>query len=259
MEKLPAIFAGHGSPFNLFNQNPFTDSLKKYGKHFFQKYHPNAIVVISAHWLTNGTFITAEANPKMVYDYYGFPQKFYDYTYPAKGSPEISSKISNFLAEIIGTSLDWGIDHAATIVLQNIHPEGKIPVIELSLDIKQPLDYHYKLGKKLAPLRKEGILFIGSGNLIHTFKEAKHNSNDSPFSWAEQLDTIQKKAIETDNLEILLNHENSSLNKRGFQTLDHYIPMLYILSMKLPHEQIRYIYEGIQHGSVSHRSFEIVG
>ena len=143
MPRLPALFAGHGSPFNLFTKTPFTEALNEYGKTFFQKHKPDAIVLISAHWSTNGTFITADAKPKMVYDYYGFPQKFYDYVYPAQGSPEISSKISNCLSEIIGTSLEWGIDHAATIILENILPSGEIPIIELSLDIKKSLQYHY--------------------------------------------------------------------------------------------------------------------
>ena len=139
METLPALFVGHGSPFNIFQENLFTSSLQKFGKEFFHQYHPKAIVLISAHWTTNGTFITADTDLEMIYDYYGFPENFYEYIYPAKGNPEISSKISNFLPEIIGTSLDWGIDHAATIVLQNILPSGDIPIIELSLDIKKPL------------------------------------------------------------------------------------------------------------------------
>jgi 4,5-DOPA dioxygenase extradiol len=257
MQEIPAAFIGHGSPFNLFSENPFTNTLKVYGKEFFQKYNPEAIVLISAHWSTKGTFVTADANPKMIYDYYGFPQKFYDYTYPARGSPEISSKISNFLSEVIGTTLEWGIDHAATIILENILPDGNIPVIELSLDINQSLEYHYELGKKLTPLRKKGIFFIGSGNLIHTFRELEHRLDATPFDWAIELDKIQKTAIDTEDLEILLNQMKASFDKRGFQTLEHYIPMLYILGMKQSSENVRYIFEGIQNGSISHRSFEI--
>ena len=108
MQEMPATFIGHGSPFNLFSENSFTNSLKAYGRKFFQQYKPEAIVIISAHWATQGTFVTADANPKMIYDYYGFPQKFYEYTYPAHGSPEISSKVSNFLSEVIGTTLRLG-------------------------------------------------------------------------------------------------------------------------------------------------------
>lgn len=257
MDTIPALFVGHGSPFNIFNENPFTISLQNFGKDFFNHYHPKAIVLISAHWTTNGTFITADRNLKMIYDYYGFPEKFYEYTYPAHGSPEISSKISNYLPEIIGTSLDWGIDHAATIILENIMPDGEIPIIELSLDIKQSLRYHYELGKKLFPLRKEGIVFIGSGNLIHTFREMDNTMDATPFTWTIELDKIQKNAIDTEDFEILLNHKKASFDKRGFQTLEHYIPMLYILGMKQSNEKVRYIHEGFQHGSISHRSFEI--
>ena len=134
-------------------------------------------------------------------------------------------------------------------------PTGEVPVLELSIDIKQPLEYHYKLGKKLFPLREQGIFFIGSGNLIHTFREVQFKKDVTPFKWASVLDELQKQAIDTADLDLLLDHQKASLKMRGFQTLDHYIPMLYILGMKQPNEIPHYIYEGIQHGSVSHRSF----
>jgi 4,5-DOPA dioxygenase extradiol len=257
MDRLPVLFVGHGSPYNIFTKNAFTTSLQNFSKEFFHQYHPKAIVLISAHWTTKGTFITADTNLKMIYDYYGFPEKFYEYTYPAHGSPEISSKISNFLPEIIGTTLDWGIDHAATIVLQHILPSGDLPIIELSLDIKKPLQYHYELGKRLAPLRDQGIYFIGSGNLIHTFREMSPNMDASPFEWALRLDSIQKTAINSEDMDILLDKSKASANKRGFQTLEHYIPLLYVLGMKNSNEKIKYIYEGFQHGSISHRSLLI--
>lgn len=257
MPRLPALFVGHGSPFNLFIKSPFTQALNEYGDHFFKENNLEAIVIISAHWTTNGTLVTGEKNPKMVYDYYRFPNKFYDYIYPAKGSPEIADKIEKFLPDVISITKEWGIDHAATIVLENILPSGDVPIIELSLNIKKPLKYHYELGKKLAPLRDQGIFFIGSGNLIHTFREAKPEMISAPFDWAIELDTIQRQAISTLDFEFLFDYDKASLNRRGFQTSEHYIPMLSILGMKHPEERIHYIYEGIQHGSVSHRSFEI--
>jgi 4,5-DOPA dioxygenase extradiol len=257
MQKLPALFVGHGSPFNLFTKNPFTQALNSYGDSFFKEHKLEAIVIISAHWATKGTLITGVEKPDMVYDYYGFPDKFYEYIYPAKGSPEIANKIEKLLPNVISTTDEWGIDHAATIILENILPSGEIPVIELSLDIKKPLKYHYELGKKLAPLRNEGILFIGSGNLIHTFREIESEISADPLDWVVELDNLQKRAISMCDLELLFNFEKISLNRRGFQTLEHYIPMLYILGMKHPEEQVNYIYEGFQHGSISHRSFEI--
>ncbi|NHJ84569.1 MAG: dioxygenase [Asgard group archaeon] len=257
MSQLPALFIGHGSPNNLFADNPFTNTLKSFGKNLFDNHHPKAIVVISAHWLTHGTFITADEKPRMIYDYYGFPKSFYEYVYPAKGAPNTANDIADPLNGIIRLSKDWGIDHAATIVLENILPSGKIPVLELSLDFDKQPKYHYELGQKLAPFREKGILFIGSGNLIHTFRELSYDISAASFNWAKELDAIQKQALDTHNLDDLLNITKMSLNKRGFQSLDHYLPMLYILAMKQNDEQLEYIYEGLQHGSISHRSFVI--
>ena len=258
MTRLPALFFGHGSPNNLFTVNSFTEALKQYGDNFFQNHKPDAIVLISAHWLTRGTYLTAAKEPKMIYDYYGFPKEFYEYKYPAKGSPEISETITQFLPDVIKSTADWGIDHAATIILENILPSGEIPIIELSLDIKKPMQYHYELGQKLAPLRDQGILFIGSGNLIHTFRELSHDISALPFDWVLELDELQKTAIDSQNIDDLLNYDKISLKGRGFQTLDHYLPMLYILGMKQINEKISYIYEGFQHSSASHRSFELM-
>lgn len=257
MPRLPAIFVGHGSPYNLFTDNSFTKSLKVYGKNLFQEFQPDAIVIISAHWLTQGTFITANKDPKMIYDYYGFPKSFYEYIYPAKGSPEIAEKILKFLPSKIKSTSDWGIDHAATIVLENVLPSGSIPIIELSLNFQQKPEFHLELGKQLAPLRNQGILFIGSGNLIHTFRDIDYDISAQTYSWAKELDTIQKQAIDTNNVNDLLDINKMSSNLRGFQSLDHYLPMLYIIGMQQENEAVSYIFEGFQHASISHRSFEI--
>lgn len=193
----------------------------------------------------------------MIYDYYNFPKEFYEYIYPAKGSSKTAEKINQFLPNVLKLSNEWGIDHAATIILENLIPSGEIPIIELSLDIKKPPQYHFELGQNLAKLREDNILFIGSGNLIHTFKELNHNMSAEPFDWVVELDTAQKKAIDSYNIDLLINYEKIPLSKRGFQTNDHYLPMLYVMGMKQEDEDIRYIYEGFQHGSVSHRSFII--
>jgi 4,5-DOPA dioxygenase extradiol len=257
MTRLPALFIGHGSPYNLFDKNDFTQSLKDFGKNFFTKYRPRAIILISAHWLTRGTFLTSDNNPRMVYDYYGFPKHFYEYIYPAKGSTKIADEIAQSFPDLLNTTYEWGIDHAATIVLENLIPSGEIPVIELSLDVRYPPQYHFETSKKLAKLRDENLLFIGSGNLIHTFREINWDINAEPFEWAIKLDKLQKQALDSTNIDILINYDKIELSKRGFQTNDHYLPMLYIIGMKKDDEQVKYIYEGIQHASVSHRSFII--
>jgi len=257
MSRLPAIFAGHGSPYNLYDQSPFTKSLQDLGDDLFKRYKPDAIVIISAHWMTTGTHLTGEDDPKMEYDYYNFPKKFYDYVYPAKGSAKIAKKISQLLPDIINLSDEWGIDHAATIILENIIPSGEIPVIELSLDKQKSPQDHFELGQKLAKFRDENILFIGSGNLIHTFRELSQDIHAKPFEWAMELDATQKQAIDSYDIDLLVNYEKIPLSRRGFQTNEHYLPMLYIMGMKREEEEIRYIFEGFQHGSASHRSFII--
>ncbi|MFW9874061.1 MAG: dioxygenase [Candidatus Thorarchaeota archaeon] len=255
MTLLPAIFIGHGSPYNLFNKNDFTHSLKDFGKFLFSKYKPIAIILISAHWLTHGTFLTGDESPQMIYDYYGFPKDFYEYVYPAKGSSKIAQEITRSFPELLKISHEWGIDHAATIVLENLNPTGDIPVIELSLDTRHPPQYHFELGQKLAILRKKNFLLIGSGNLIHTFREFNWDIDADPFEWAIELDNHQKQALDSHDTNVLVNYEQIKLSKRGFQTNEHYLPMLYIIGMQQVNERLQYIYEGIQHSSVSHRSF----
>jgi 4,5-DOPA dioxygenase extradiol len=255
MTRLPALFIGHGSPYNLFDRNDFTQSLKNFNEKLFSKYKPRAIILISAHWLTRGTFLTGDDNPRMIYDYYGFPKHFYEYKYPAKGSSKIAKEIVESIPNIFNTTQEWGIDHAATIVLENLIPSGEIPVIELSLDIRYPPQYHFELGQKLTNLRERNLLFIGSGNLIHTFREFNWNIDAEPFEWATKLDSLQKVAIDSHDINVLVNYDQIELNKRGFQTNEHYLPMLYIIGMQQDNENIHYIYEGIQHASVSHRSF----
>ena len=131
MHLQPLIFVGHGSPYNLFEKNPFTRALKHSGKEIFKQYSPDAIVIISAHWLTRGTYLTEGDNPSMVYDYYNFPKEFYEYRYPATGSSKIAKKISSSLPDVLKLSDEWGIDHAATIVLENLRPSGEFPIIEM--------------------------------------------------------------------------------------------------------------------------------
>lgn len=252
-DAMPVLFFGHGSPYNLFQENPFTNSLRQLGSNLPE---PEVIVIVSAHWVTQGTQLTIGNNPRMIYDYYGFPPKFYDYIYPAKGSQKFSEKILEFLPEVITASSEWGIDHAATIVLENLFPKANIPIIELSLDYWNPPEYHFELGKKLKPLREEGIMFIGSGNLIHTFKEVDWNNQyGASASWAQELDKVHKQAISNYDFEGLIHYERWPLSARAFQTNEHYLPMLYTLGLKDKRDKLKFVYEGFQHSTISHRSF----
>jgi 4,5-DOPA dioxygenase extradiol len=250
---LPVFFIGHGSPMNLVATNQFTADLKTLQK---ELPIPQAIVVISAHFLTRGTMITGSNRPKQIFDFYGFPKELYEIKYEPPGSSAIAKDICASVANFsIQPTPEWGIDHAATIVLQYLFPKADIPVLELSIDLHQSAEYHYRLGQELAKLRGKGILFIGSGNMIHTFQELDWNQDAKPFAWAIKFDEKQKTALVTRNHDALIHFERWKESYRAFQTPDHYFPMLTILGMQQPEESLRWVHEGIQHGSISHRSF----
>ena len=253
--EMPALFIGHGSPMNIIQDNEFTNDLKKLGNSLPT---PEAILVISAHWLTNGTYVTCEAQPRQIYDYYGFPKELYEFKYHPQGKPELAKQITQLGTDKeIQCSTEWGIDHAAYMVLGHIFPDANIPTLELSLDYYKPPEFHYDLARILNPLRKQGVLIIGSGNMIHTFRFIDYNQYVKPYQWALDFDLTLKNDILKRNHEKLIHYEGYPLSSKAFQTNEHYLPMLYILSLQEKDEAFKFIHEGFQHGSISHRSFQI--
>ncbi len=255
-EIMPCLFIGHGSPMNIIQNNTFTRSLKSLGNSLPK---PKLILVISAHWLTTGTFITTSLNHQQIYDFYGFPAQLYDFKYPAKGNPKF---VQQFLSSLNSTQIqgseEWGLDHAAYMVLGHIYPKANIPVLELSLDLAQPLQYHYQLAKLLAPLRKKGVLIIGSGNLVHNLRIVNMDQDAQPYPWAIQFDTQVKQALLSRNHSVLLDYAAfDRVGRLANPTLDHYLPLIYAISLQTESEKLQFIHEGIQHGSISMRSFQI--
>jgi 4,5-DOPA dioxygenase extradiol len=249
--KMPALFIGHGSPMNVIQNNSYTQHLGKLGKELPL---PKAILVVSAHWMTNGTFVSASAKPETIYDFYGFPDELYNITYPCKGSPETATEISSL--KEIGIDKNYGLDHASWAVLKHMYPEANIPVLEMSIDMNKPFQYHFDLGKKLGFLRDEGVLIIGSGNLVHNLRIIDFDDNALPMNWAIEADeTIKKVLTEKDFNKLLNPFPLASSIKLAIPTPDHYIPMLYIAGMMQENERIKFTHESIQNGSVSMRSF----
>ncbi len=249
-----ALFIGHGSPMNVIEDNEYTDFLKKFSKTITP---PKTIVVISAHWQTNGTYITGWKNPPQIYDFWWFPEELYTFKYAPQWDPELAEKI---VADAIGIKLDKdrGIDHAAWAVLSHMYKDQEIRLVEISLDINKTLEQHYELGKKLSIYRKENILFIWSGNIIHNLSAISFDETSKPFSRAVQLDERFKQQINENNIEKLLHYTEYLPNHdQGIPSTEHYIPLLYTLGMKLPEEKITTIHESIQNGSISMRSIEI--
>jgi 4,5-DOPA dioxygenase extradiol len=260
---MPVLFIGHGSPMNVVQRNEFTESLSRLGKNLPR---PKAILVISAHWLSEGTYITCMEKPPTIHDFYGFPAELYAINYPAPGAREYAQLvIESVKSAKVKCSNEWGLDHASWAVLRHMYPKADIPVFELSLDYSfnewhpKPLRYHYRLGSELAELRDRGVLIIGSGNIVHNLRMIDFEQIDAkPFKWAVEFDQKVKTDLIDGNHDALLDCEN--VNKAAsyaVPTLDHYLPMVYVVSLQQKNEPIIFTHEGFQNASISMRCFRI--
>lgn len=250
----PVLFIGHGSPMNAIENNKYTQFLNNLSKTIEQ---PKAIIVFSAHWLTEGTLITSSDKPKQIYDFYGFPDELYKVQYETVGSSEIANQIVN---DNIGVQADEnrGIDHAPWAVIKHIYPKQNIPVLEISLDVNKSLEEHYNFAKQFIKYRSENILFIGSGNIIHNLRNISWKTEDEPTEWAKEMDNWFAEQIKTLNIENLLNYAKELKNYRmGIPTTEHYIPLLYALGMKKADEKVKTIHDSIQNATISMRCIEI--
>ena len=257
-EKLqPVFFIGHGSPMNGIENNVFSEQWKKIGK---QIDLPSAVLVISAHWLTKGTHVTAMKEPKTIHDFGGFPQALFDVQYPAPGSPFLAGETAKLITSTdVGLDHDWGLDHGTWTVVRHMFPDANVPVLQLSIDYAQPASYHYNLAKQLFDLRKRGVLILGSGNMIHNLRMLDWRSIDSPgfgFDWAIELNDIFKKKILSKDHTSLINYEGLSKNaKLAIPTPDHYYPMIYNLALQSEKDNVEFFNDDYVGGSLSMTSF----
>lgn len=253
--KIPALFIGHGSPMNAIGNNTFTQTLSDLGKKLPR---PSAILVISAHWMTHGTYLTSMEKPKTIHDFGGFPQALFDVQYPAPGNAELAKSLQS---EIRQTKLglddhEWGLDHGTWSVLKHLYPEAQIPVIQLSLDMSQSMEYHFKLGQELASLRERGVLIIGSGNIVHNLRRISWEEKAKPFEWSVEFDEwMKKKLVNKDFNSLQKEFLNTEAARLSVPTLDHYLPLLYIIGAAGDKEEVKFEYEEIQNASISMRSF----
>ncbi len=261
--KLPVLFIGHGSPFNIILDNNFTRSLAALGKALPK---PEAIMVISAHWLTDGTLVTCMEKPRTIFDFYGFPDELYEMTYPGPGAPEKA----NLAIEAVGKAgvrcdLHWGLDHASWAILKHMYPKADIPVFEMSLDYSfndwhpKPVQYYYDLASELGELRTKGVLIIGSGNIVHNLSRLDMGDIDAkPYEWAKEFDELVKGNLLAGNHKKLIHYQNMGKSSAlAVPTLDHYLPMIYAIALQEKNEPITFIHEGFQHASISMRCFRI--
>ena len=203
---------------------------------------PKAILVVSAHWLTRGTFVSTTAKPETIYDFGGFPDELYRVVYPAPGAPEYAKETEKLVVEAKEDG-QWGLDHGAWTVLKHIFPKADIPVFQLSIDYQRPMQYHFDLAKKLSVLREHGVLIIGSGNIVHNLRYA-FADDQKPYDWTVEFDEWVKGRIAVRDFQSLIDYEQKgSIARLAVPTVDHYVPMLYSLALAKPHEEIKHTYE----------------
>jgi len=246
--RMPAIFFGHGNPMNALEENSYTTAWREIGRSIPK---PKAIVCISAHWYLPATLVTAMERPRTIHDFGGFPRELYQVEYPAPGDRQLASR----LMKLTGASEDhqWGLDHGTWSVLCHVFPEAGVPVVQLSIDETQPPQFHYDIGTRLAPLREEGILIVGSGNIIHNlhaYAWGRHPAE--PFDWALRFQKQARDMLLAGNDEPLIDDE--ALGRDAIlsaPTPDHYLPLLYVMGTRHETDRVTFPVEGIDGGSVS--------
>lgn len=252
-DKHPVLFIGHGSPMNGIEDNEFSRTWTKYGKEIPK---PKAVLVISAHWLTKGTHITAMEHPKTIHDFGGFPQALFDVQYPAPGNPSLAKATSKLVTSTtVGLDHDWGLDHGTWSVVKHMYPDADIPVLQLSIDYNQPPQYHYDLAKQLKSLRNKGVLIIGSGNMVHNLRMIsweKMKEANYGFDWAIEMNTIFKEKISKSDFQSLINYEKlGPAAKLAIPTPDHYYPLLYAMALQDNKDEISFFNDKMVGGSLN--------
>lgn len=254
---LPAIFFGHGNPMNAVASNGYTEAWRRIGQ---ETPRPKAILSISAHWFVPETGVTISTAPKTIHDFGGFPSELYQVQYPARGDAALARRVQKLLSPLeVELDNSWGLDHGTWSVLRHVYPAADIPVVQLSIDETKPASFHFEVGKKLAPLSDEGVLIVGSGNLVHnlhTYAWGKHPRG--PYDWAVRFETAAKEMILGGDLKPLVNYETLGKDAAlSIPTPDHYLPLLYVLATGQQGELIRFPVEGVDGGSISMLSVQI--
>lgn len=249
-ELMPALFIGHGSPMNAIEDNEFTRGWKEISSGIPK---PKAIICISAHWLTKGTYVTYQSNPETIHDFGGFPDELFSVQYPAKGNPELADELIKTVQHPpIFKDEQWGLDHGTWSITKPMFPKADIPIIQLSIDYNQPPIFHYELGRQLAQLRKHGILIIGSGNMIHHLGMVNFNKPNEGEPWADEINEIFKKEILDGNHQAFIQYQQlHSLIKNAIPTPDHYYPLLYTLALQQKTDDVKIFNDKTIYGSLS--------
>ena len=256
---MPVLFLGHGSPMNAIEENEFVRGFRDVGKTLPK---PAAILCVSAHWETSGTFVTAMEKPETIHDFGGFPRELYAVQYPAPGSPELANETKRLISRTeVGLDQKWGLDHGCWSAVKHLYPEADVPVIQLSLDRGRDSGYHYELAKELGALRRKGVLIIGSGNMVHNLRMVawdKLNEDEYGYDWAIEAGEKMKSFILSGNHEPLINYKSQGKAfDLAIPTPEHYLPLLYALALKNENEAVELFNDKAIGGSLTMTSVKI--
>lgn len=256
-ETLPALFIGHGNPLNAIQQNGFTEGWSRIGQHLVR---PKAILVISAHWYVAETGVTVSTAPRTIHDFGGFPQKLYQVQYPAPGDPALARRVQQLLAPLpVDLDDSWGLDHGTWSVLTHVYPAADIPVVQLSIDRTKNSLFHFEVGRKLAPLRDEGVLIVGSGNLVHNLQAyAWERHVPDAYDWAVRFESEARQMLQAGEFDPLIQYEKLGRDALlSIPTPDHFLPLLYVIGTSQKNDRITFPVEGMDGGSISMLSVQV--
>jgi 4,5-DOPA dioxygenase extradiol len=251
-ERMPALFIGHGSPMIAIEKSIYSDGIMSVAKALPL---PKAILCISAHWETRGTYVTAMEKPKTIHDFGGFPRELYKVQYPAPGNPELAKKIQKLIQSTdVGLNNDWGLDHGCWSVVKYLYPKADIPIVELSIDYTKSMSFHYALGKELSELRKAGVLIVASGNIIHNLRMIDWNNLNVPntgYDWANKVHREIVAKIKANDIQSLIDYDKMGREYRlSIPAPDHFIPLLYILGMQDKNDKTAFFNDSLVGGSL---------
>jgi 4,5-DOPA dioxygenase extradiol len=254
---MPAVFIGHGNPMNAIQDNGYTRAWRDLARHLPR---PRGVLVVSAHWYLPGTWVTAMERPRTIHDFGGFPEELFRIEYPAPGDPALARRVQQVMAPLdIGLDQDWGLDHGTWSVLCHLFPQADVPVVQLSLDETRPATFHYAAGKLLDPLRDEGILVVGSGNLVHNLHAYGWGRHvPEPFDWAARFEAEARHFLVGGIHGPLVAYDTLGRDALlSVPTPEHYLPLLYVLGLQRPGEAVTFPVEGVDGGSVSMLSIRV--
>lgn len=251
LTKMPVLFVGHGNPMNSISDNPYTRSWAALGKALPR---PRAILAISAHWYIPETSVTVMHPPRTIHDFYGFPDELFQVEYPAAGDPELAERVADMLSpDRVTLDQEWGIDHGTWSVLRHVYPQANVPVIQLSLDFRKAPEEHFRLGQKLSELREDGVLVIGSGNIVHNISGFNwRNPAVAPPGWAVDFEEWNRDKLLTGETTALIDYlATGDIATLSAPTPDHYLPLLYLAALQEQSDQVSFPVEGFDGGTMS--------